>query len=105
MTGDDTDLEGEMQDRTVVRHLLQFFFPFDAHMLVTCLAASAMVPSASPRGFFAAQPAVRFAQPARCAVAEKPPVTEPMQSSEFPAIFEKVEGSLEAVRKNPQAVY
>jgi len=37
-------------------------------------------------------------------VTEKPTATEPIKKSDYPAIFEKIEGSLEAVKRNPQAV-
>ena len=46
----------------------------------------------------------RFAQPARCSVAEKPTAAEPIKQSDYPAIFAKIESSLEAARRNPQAV-
>ena len=62
-----------------------------------------MHPSTSPR-LFSQPAAARFAQPIVANVAEKPQVAEPIQSSDYPAIFEKIEGSLEAVKNNPQAV-
>ena len=46
----------------------------------------------------------RFTQPACCSVTEKPTATVAIKRSDYPAIFEKIEGSLEAVKKNPQAV-
>jgi hypothetical protein len=37
-------------------------------------------------------------------VAEKPTAAEPIKQSDYPAIFARIESSLEAARRNPQAV-